>query len=226
MRRPPAWLIATWALAVALAFALDAAAYSFHRQYFHLRRDPASDPLPPALAWPDHAMHAFEKCGEGLFGVMIGAALWSLLPHRRGQVVCLAAASLATVLTVEAIKRSTGRLRPDAAAGATSFHGFKFAGEMKADGHSFPSGHTAAAGAYGGVLSVCAPPLRVLGMIVAVGTGCSRMWHERHFLSDVMVGGLLGWAIGAGMARSARLRRFWAQCDARFAPKSPAESAG
>jgi membrane-associated phospholipid phosphatase len=219
VRRPSVWLIAAWALAAALAFALDSAAYSFHRASFHLSRDPVADPVTPSLAWPHHAMHAFEKCGEGLFGIMIGAALWSLAPHRRGQVVCLALASLTTVLTVEAIKRSTGRLRPDVAAGATAFHGFKFARETKADGHSFPSGHVAAIGAYGGVLSVCAPPLRALAVIAAAGTGCSRMWHERHFLSDVVVGGLLGWLIGAGMAGSARLQPYWSRWNARLAPR-------
>lgn len=82
---------------------------------------------------------------------------------------------------VEVLKLSVNRVRPD--------------GERKRSNSSFPSSHAANAAALAMVLGVrwrwLAPPLWLLAATVAF----SRMYLNRHFLSDV----LFGMAIGVGV---------------------------
>jgi membrane-associated phospholipid phosphatase len=93
--------------------------------------------------------------------------------------VRLAMASLAgTNLLVEVIKRAVDRRRPD--------------GEHKRSNASFPSSHAANAFALAWVLSArwrrAGPALFSLAVLVVL----SRMYLNRHFLSDVVVGALIG----------------------------------
>ncbi len=91
----------------------------------------------------------------------------------------LAAGSLAgTNLVVEVLKRVVDRPRPD--------------GEHKRSNASFPSSHAANAFALASVLTArwrrAGAPLFLLAGLVAF----SRMYLNRHFLSDVVVGALIG----------------------------------
>jgi membrane-associated phospholipid phosphatase len=161
-----------------------------------------------------------EDWGENVFIAAVLFAMWRLDVNRRGRVVCLIAAALITSAAVEVVKRSTGRLRPDLAQGATVFEGLKHSQDALGDAHSFPSGHTASAAAYGGALAASYPPLRPAMIVLACGTGASRVWKERHFVSDCLVGGLLGWLIAGWLARSRRWQAVWSWCDRRLAPRS------
>lgn len=69
---------------------------------------------------------------------------------------------------------------------------------------SFPSGHTAAAFTMAGVLSVHHPRQRSLWVGLATWVGLSRLVEREHFLSDVVAGAALGWAIGTATARHDR----------------------
>ncbi len=94
----------------------------------------------------------------------------------------LAVAGLAgTNLVVELLKRAVGRQRPD--------------GEQKRSNSSFPSSHAANAFALAWVLGARwrrgIPLFVALALLVAF----SRMYLNRHFLSDVVVGALIGMAI-------------------------------
>ena len=85
--------------------------------------------------------------------------------------------------------------------------------------HSFPSGHSAAGFAFASAVAGFKPelglPLRGLAAIVAY----SRVHTGVHFPGDVVVGALLGIAVGEGTALAARtsLRR-----RADRAPRTPA----
>jgi len=92
------------------------------------------------------------------------------------------AALLPTNLVVEGVKRAVNRPRPD--------------GEHKRSNASFPSSHAANAAAIAWVLSRrwrrLAPAFWALALIVSY----SRIYLDRHYLSDVVV----GLAIGAACA--------------------------
>lgn len=85
-------------------------------------------------------------------------------------------------LAVEALKLSVNRMRPD--------------GERKRANSSFPSSHAANAATLALVLGMrwrwLAPPLWLLAATVAF----SRMYLNRHFLSDVLFGMALGVGVG------------------------------
>jgi len=58
---------------------------------------------------------------------------------------------------------------------------------------AFPSGHSAAAFALAGVLSVYYPPIRWLVWTLAVGCAVSRYLDAVHWPSDCLVGAVLGY---------------------------------
>lgn len=66
------------------------------------------------------------------------------------------------------------------------------------DPHSFPSGHAARAAGIAVMVSATATPLVALGMCAwALGVGISRVALKLHYLSDVLVGWLIGVFCGA-----------------------------
>jgi membrane-associated phospholipid phosphatase len=71
---------------------------------------------------------------------------------------------------------------------------------------SFPSGHAMTAFATAAAISALAPRLRVPMFAVAVLISCSRVYLGVHFVLDVLVGSLLGLAIGLLVARPLRER--------------------
>ena len=61
------------------------------------------------------------------------------------------------------------------------------------DPHSFPSGHAARATAIAVMAGVSAPPALIFALTVwAVGVGLSRVALKLHYLSDVVIGWLIG----------------------------------
>jgi len=72
---------------------------------------------------------------------------------------------------------------------------------------SFPSGHSASGFAFAAgvaeALPVLGVPLRGLATVVAY----SRVHSGVHYPGDVIVGSLVGMAVGEGTARTARLLR-------------------
>jgi undecaprenyl-diphosphatase len=103
----------------------------------------------------------------------------------RATVVRLVAVLVPTNLVVEALKRSVGRIRPD--------------GDRNPSNASFPSSHAANAFAIAAVLARrWKRPSPIVWLLAAV-VAWSRVYLNRHFLSDVVCGALIGlivaWAV-------------------------------
>lgn len=87
-------------------------------------------------------------------------------------------ALLTTSLAVEGLKRATGRVRPDGTADRAN--------------SSFPSSHAAGATALAWILSRRWRRLRPGFWLLAATVSCSRIYLNRHFLSDVVAGVAVG----------------------------------
>ena len=87
-----------------------------------------------------------------------------------------------TNLVVEGVKRWVGRARPD--------------GERKRSNAAFPSSHAANAAALAAVLARRWRRLAAVFALLAVTVAASRVMLDRHWLSDVVVGGGIGVTMG------------------------------
>ncbi len=96
----------------------------------------------------------------------------------------------ATTTLVHLIKLIVGRARPELFAdhGAYSLTPFAYDDLFS----SFPSGHSAAVGAFFGAFSMLVPRLRPLFLLGALVIGLSRIIVGAHYPSDVAAGMLLG----------------------------------
>jgi undecaprenyl-diphosphatase len=92
-----------------------------------------------------------------------------------------------TNLCVEGLKRTVNRPRPD--------------GERKRSNASFPSSHAANAFAVAWALRRRWPRLAPAFLVFAAAVALSRVYLNRHFASDVVVGAALGVLWAWGMAR-------------------------
>lgn len=124
----------------------------------------------------------------------------------------------ATSALVHLVKLIVGRARPELFAELGAYSLTPFAHDNLYA--SFPSGHSAAVGAFFGAFSMLVPRLRPLFLVGALAIGVSRVIVGAHYPSDVAAGLLLGlWtaiAIAFVFARRNWLFRF----DARGWPLS------
>jgi membrane-associated phospholipid phosphatase len=124
---------------------------------------------------------------------MTGAAyFWGRVTHneRLRETGVLATEAMLNALAVgSAIEASTGRLRPQ----PSNYQNIFFH-----SGTSFPSDHASVTWAFASVVAHEYPNLYTeFGAYgLALGTGLARAASEQHFLSDVFVGGLMGYQIG------------------------------
>ncbi len=102
-------------------------------------------------------------------------------------------------LTVITLKSLFGRARPYTNEGALSFHPLS----LDNDYHSFPSGHTIVAFSAASVISsnFRNPAVYAISYSLATGVAMARIYKDRHWFSDVLMGaalgGVIGWAIGS-----------------------------
>lgn len=135
------------------------------------------------------------RLGDGWMWVLALLALLGGGP-RFAHVLGAAASSAAlTNALLVLLKRSFRRKRPcDHAASSPA------AGEsppyFPSDPFSFPSGHSMNACALGSVIALAFPPLAPAAVVLAASIGASRVALGFHFVSDVLVGAVLGALIG------------------------------
>lgn len=198
-------------------FAVDEVVFQFtHDGFNHLSR-----PVPWIMRTPSRWLRSLEDWGENVFIIAVGVAIWQLDRRHRSRVLCIVISAALVALTIEGIKRTVGRERPDFGGGKLIVHGpaYWFAG---GDYQSFPSGHTGAAAAYGGSLAAFYPPLRPLAIVLTAGCASSRIWKERHFLSDCFAGGVLGFWLATLIPQLAFMQGLCRRFDERFSNSDPA----
>ncbi|MGB8768195.1 MAG: capsule assembly Wzi family protein [Candidatus Korobacteraceae bacterium] len=139
-------------------------------------------------AWKT-ASNAGVASAAGMTGAMY---IWGHLTHneRARETGVLATEAMINALGVDyAMKFATGRERPF----PSNFQNIFYHG-----GTSFPSDHSAVTWAFASVVAQEYPhPLAEFGAYgLALGVSLARAASDEHFLSDVFVGGLLGYQIG------------------------------
>lgn len=189
--------------AVAASFALDGPIYRLVHDHYNIH----TRPVPSALRTVTRLLRSLEDWGENIYIAAVLYAIWFLDRHRRSRVVCVVIAAICVTLPIEGVKRIVGRERPDLANGLLVVHGWS-AQSDKGDFQSFPSGHTAAAASYSGSLSAFYPPLTPMCVFLAAGCGANRIWKERHFFSDCLVGGVFGFWFSYTLPRRRWIRPF------------------
>ncbi len=107
-------------------------------------------------------------------------------------------------IIVQLLKHLTGRQRPEAESGVDKWSGpsaffkrYKNHRDMFFD--SFPSGHTITIWTTSTIIAHQynrTPIVPVLSYSIAILSGLSRVTEDKHWLSDVFAGALLGFAIG------------------------------
>ena len=140
-----------------------------------------------------HALDLFADTGVGVALGATGASyLWGRWAHneRAREAGVLAAEAIGNAIGVDyALKGIAGRERPF----PSNFQNIFFHG-----GTSFPSDHSAVAWAFASVVAQeyphLVPEFGAYGL--ALGVSLARAAADRHFLSDVFVGGLLGYQTG------------------------------
>ncbi len=128
--------------------------------------------------------------GLGIANQSLGGGSWI----KEAGLIGLEAEAFAVAATA-IIKEVSGRSRPEQRQGATNFNPFS-------GGGSFGSVHAAASFA---VASVYAdrfdPAIGWLGYGFAAAVAASRVYTDKHFTSDVVLGSLIGWGMGKFISR-------------------------
>jgi membrane-associated phospholipid phosphatase len=110
--------------------------------------------------------------------------------------VAMALAGAAAGVSVQIVKYTIGRTRPELWLGP--FH------HTRAAATSFPSGHTVGAFALAGVLMLASPSrtMRVIALLLALSVAVSRVMAFRHWTSDVLASAAIGMILAAVAIRS------------------------
>ncbi len=144
------------------------------------------------------------RLGDGWLWLVTG--LFLLAGDGRGLDVLGAAALAAGVANglLVPLKRRVRRPRPCEIEPNRHF-AWDYRPQFEGDGFSFPSGHSLNAFAVATVVALAFPALAPAALLVAASVGASRVFLGLHFVTDVVVGAVLGALIG-GSAFEALVR--------------------
>lgn len=135
--------------------------------------------------------------GVGLMaGVWVGGWVLDRPAWRRGTVEAAAATVVAGGIVTSALKATVGRARPDRDVGAYDFDAFS--GQ-----YSFPSYHTAQAFVLATVVAgrSGSTAVDVAAYAAAASVGAARIYHDVHFLTDVLAGAAIGTVVARSVVR-------------------------
>ena len=134
-----------------------------------------------------------SRLGDGWIWYSVGIAL--LLFGGDLRFIAFAAsvtAEAATVVLFRAMKKASKRKRP------CHLEAHCWAHVLPPDQFSFPSGHSMSAFAIAIPLCIFYPELQAALIVLSVSIAVSRVILGMHFVSDVVVGSLLGAGLGYG----------------------------
>ncbi len=143
--------------------------------------------------WLRYWMIAATKLGDGWVWYSVGIAL--LLfggEYRFIAFAASAAAEAATIVLVRLLKKASKRKRP------CQLEAHCWANVLPPDQFSFPSGHAMSAFAIAVPLCVFYPEMGAALIALSVSIAISRVILGMHFVSDVVVGSVLGAGLGYG----------------------------
>ena len=136
------------------------------------------------------SLQNFDIMGDGFFTLGLSGGFYLLGGEKEKKVCCLLLESfIETGLIVTVLKAGFGRRRPDSGFGQEAFN------IITASNDSFPSGHAATAFSAATVLAR-AYDVGWVTYPLAAGVSFFRMYKEKHWLSDVFLGSVLGVVIG------------------------------
>ena len=141
----------------------------------------------PAPKWVRLSAIAATRAGDGWLWYLVGLAVLLLGgPERLNAIAAAGSATLVGVGIFIVVKKISGRKRP------CEIEPHVWAHLLPPDQFSFPSGHTITAFAVAVSLGEFYSSLLVLLLLCAMAIATSRILLGMHFLSDVVVGALLG----------------------------------
>ncbi|PYC65842.1 hypothetical protein C7C46_32105 [Streptomyces tateyamensis] len=145
--------------------------------------------------WLDQVITTWSALGLGLFAVLMVLAWW----QARGADSAVMARVLASPLVVvvaylanSVLKTQVAEVRPCQQLGTATLETCPGAGDW-----SFPSNHTVIAFAAAAALWFAYRWIGRLAFAAALLMGASRVWVGVHYPHDVLVGALVGLAVGA-----------------------------
>lgn len=139
--------------------------------------------------WATRLGDGWLQVATGLVLLALGSDYWRILA------ACTVATGVANAAMV-VLKRRFRRKRPCEYT-AHPYYDVKPLGYVPSDHFSFPSGHSMNAFAVAALLALQFPWLAPLTLVLAASVAASRVLLGLHFVSDVVVGSLLGAGIGA-----------------------------
>jgi membrane-associated phospholipid phosphatase len=169
----------------------------------------ALDPVTWAhLRYPSVYNHDWGRLlrvmGSLVLWIPLALAIWLEQRRREPQLARMSwrilAAPVVAGAVAELLKIAVRRERPDLHDGG---YFFRRLAERPFDTHDlgFPSSHAAVAFAGAAVLARLYPRAGAVAYLLALGCAASRVLAQAHFASDVVAGGIAGWAIGAWLGR-------------------------
>jgi membrane-associated phospholipid phosphatase len=162
-------------------------------------------------------MEFVQQFGAITSAVLITWTVWLLDPGARRKLGAAAIGCLASALCVFILKIIIGRPRPrleDPWSIVTPWETYRwsrndtpvtrYAWEFWERGThdiwSMPSAHTASAFALAGVLALLYPRLRPLALTLGCIVATCRVVLGAHYITDVIIGGAIGWTVARGVA--------------------------
>lgn len=213
------WPVERWLFFHALAAALAALVWLADEPIFRFVNAWYNGPEP--LNGELHQLVLSLAMFGQTLGIVVSIALiWLLDATRRGRIAYVSAALIAAGLGSSTLKTLVGRDRPVECQGQTIVHG-PTKGITQSRHQSFPSGHTATAFALTVCLTRFYPRLAPMAWLFAIGVGCNRILTVRHFPSDVVAGGWIGFTLAAGVFRISWLNQLASNLDIALSPNAP-----
>lgn len=135
----------------------------------------------------------------GIAGALYGGGILAGSPKWRETGEMLGEAAILADAVSFVLKRAIGRSRPFVSGDKGSFTPFQF----KSDYDSMPSMHTASSFAMASVMRTTSENLLVKALYYSVATfvGFSRLYQDKHWASDVVLGAAIGELCGRVVTR-------------------------
>lgn len=168
------------------------------------------------LTFPYSMFEASEEVGDlydskyayYVLGGFSAAALgYSYISKNKGpaETVKLVLVSFAVSSAITSILKVTiGRRRPYTDGGPYRFTPFAF--HFNTSAMSFPSGHTSSIFSMMTVIAkrTRSTAVKIGAYVFATSVAFQRIWNRKHWVSDVIVGGIIGYTVGEGVVKKHR----------------------